>query len=404
MIRDMKKDVQNQRVYLDWAAATPLKEEVFSAMVPFLRTEYGNPSAIHLEGMTARNAVESAREQVARAVQVRPEFVTFTGGGTESNNLAIIGTIEALRAGGKTYAQMSIVTTKIEHPSVSLTLERLQTLGVTIEYVDVDEHGVILLSSLKSVLSSKSVLVSVAYANSEIGTIQPLRSIKKVIHEAEVTYGSTIFFHVDAAQAPLWLNCQFDSVTADLLSLDTLKCCGPKGTGILIHSRRSKMVAIGGGGGQEKGLRPGTENVPGIVGAGVSMKIAQSHWRERSKVSKEVRDAGIAYLLSIIPSAILNGPEGDSRLANNINISIPGLDTEYAAVVLDSKGFAVSTKSACAGAGSGESSVVLAISDDIARAASTLRFTIGPETTTLQLQKLVDILSTHTIRMKALTQ
>lgn len=400
----MKKELQTKRIYLDWAAATPLAPEVFVAMEPFLRTEYGNPSAIHAEGLTARNAVERARAQVGRAVQVRPEFVTFTGGGTEANNLAMIGTIEALRTSGTSYADMSIVSTKIEHPSVSRVLDRFAAQGIEILYVAVDEYGVVQLDSLREVLSEKTVLVSVAYANSEIGTIQPLRAMKKIMTEAELKYDSTMLLHVDAAQAPLWLNCQFDSVGADLLSLDTQKCGGPKGAGILIQSRRVRIEAISGGGGQEKGLRPGTENVPGIVGAGAALELAQVTWRTRAEQTAQVRDAAFAYIQSNIPEAVLNGPQGNERIANNINISIPGLDTEYAAVVLDSKGFAVSTKSACAGAGGGESAVVLAISDDHTRAAATLRFSLGPQTTLENLEKLADILAEHIAKMRELTQ
>jgi cysteine desulfurase len=404
MIRHMKTELENKRIYLDWAAATPLASDVFDAMEPFLRTEFGNPSAIHAEGQFARNAVELARVQVASAVQVRPEFVSFTSGGTEANNLAIVGSVESLRQQGRLYSDMSIITTGIEHPSVSNALARLASLGVEILHVDVNEYGIVDLQNLKSLLSEKTVLVSLAYANSEIGVIQPLHAIKKCIKEAEKQNNSTIIFHVDAAQAPLWLNCQFDSVGADLLALDMLKCCGPKGTGVLVQSRRAQLIAISGGGGQEKGLRPGTENVPGIVGAGIALTLAQATWRERSEQVVVVRNKGIEYLLKKIPNAVINGPKEEHRIANNINISIPGLDTEFAAVVLDSKGFAVSTKSACAGSGGGESTVVLAISKDTARAESTLRFSIGPDTTIAELQELTDVLAEHVLKMNGLTQ
>jgi len=403
MIRHMKNALQIKRIYLDWAAATPMADAVFVAMEPFLRTEYGNPSAIHTEGLVARQAIEAARAQVARAVQVRPEFVTFTGGGTEANNLAMVGTIESLKTAGRAYADMSIVSTHIEHPSVSKVLNHFSALGVQVAYVEVDEYGTVVLDSLKNLLSEKTVLVSLAYANSEIGTIQPLHAIKKVLKSAEQRFDSIILLHVDAAQAPLWLSCQFDSVGADLLALDTLKCCGPKGTGVLIQSRRAQIKAISGGGGQEKGLRPGTENVPGIVGAGVALELAQAHWRERAEQTTKVRDEGIDYLLSVIPGALLNGPTGEDRIANNINLSVAGLDTEYAAVVLDSKGFAVSTKSACAGAGGGESAVVLAVTQDHTRAAATLRFSIGPQTTSDELMLLADTLASHAHRMHKLT-
>lgn len=389
-----------ERVYLDWAAATPLLPAAYEALVPFLQGDFGNPSAIHCEGVVARQAVENARAQVATAVQVRPEYVTFTGGGTEGNNLSIFGVVEALRAAGRAYEEMEVVTTKIEHPSIGVAMQRLVVMGVQVRCVAVNEVGKIDLNDLRELLSEKTVLVACAYANSEIGVVQPVRQIKRVIHEAEEKFCSTILFQVDAAQAPLWLSCQFDAVAADLLVLDVAKCCGPKGVGVLVRSRRAKLAAAAFGGGQEAGLRPGTENVPGIVGAGVALRGAQAGWKERTEQVQAVRDQAIEYLLKEVPGAVLNGPTGDERLANNINISIPGLDTEFAAVVLDSKGFAVSTKSACAGAGGGESVVVKTTTDDPARATSTLRFTLGPDTTFEQLQKLAKVLKNHSKQME----
>lgn len=394
---------QGEYVYLDFAAATPLLPEAYVAMEPFLREEFGNPNAIHQVGARARQAVELARGQVAEAVQVRPEYVTFTGGGTEGNNLAIFGVVEALKKEGREYGEMEVITTKIEHPSITRAVEHLAGLGVVVKYVPVDTEGRIELADLRELVSDKTVLVSCAYANSEIGTIQPLRQIHKVIVEAERKFGSTIFFHVDAAQAPLWLTCQFDTVGADLLVLDTAKCCGPKGVGVLVRSRRVKLMPIMFGGGQEQGLRSGTENVAGIVGAGVALKVAQAGWRERAERASSVRNQALLHLLEQIPELSVNGALGDNRLANNINISIPKLDTEYAAVVLDYYGFGVSTKSACAGAGGGESTVVREISSDPARAASTLRISIGPDTTFDQLKSLTKVLQKHIEQMKGLT-
>lgn len=391
---------ENSRVYLDWAAATPLSDAAFLAMQPYFSADFGNAGAIHKEGIVAKKAVETAREQVAKAVQVKPEFVTFTGGGTEGNNLAILGAVEAVVLRGKTYSDIEVVTTKIEHPSVMKVMNKLSGLGVGVKFVEVKEDGRVDLESLRNTLSPKTVLFSVAYANSEIGTIQPLHAISKILKTGEENYGSKIFFHVDAAQAPLWLNCQFDSTQADLLTLDFAKCCGPKGVGALVRSRRVEVLPNVFGGGQEAGLRPGTENVPGIVGASVAMSEAQAGWKERVERVSKVRDEAIEVLCKEVPELFLNGASGENRLANNINISIPGLDTEFAAVVLDSKGFAVSTKSACAGAGGGESVVVKEISSDPARASSTLRFSLGPDTKIEDLKKLAEALKQHLEKMK----
>lgn len=394
------KSSDKKRVYLDWAAATPLLPEAKAAMEPFLGAGFANPSAIHQEGVIARKAVERAREQIAKAVQVRPEYVTFTAGGTEANNLAIMGTVMKLKADCREFSDMEVVTTAIEHPSISVTMKELKRRGVVVKEVSVDETGQIVLPELKRLLSAKTVLVSFAYANSEIGTVQPLHGIKKAITAAEKEFGTKIYTHLDAAQAPLWLRCQFDALGSDLVSLDAAKCCGPKGVGVLVRSHRADIKQVVFGGGQEAGLRPGTENVAGIVGAGVAIEWAQNGWQERAEKVRAVRDVAIELIQKEIPEAVLNGATGEERIANNVNISLSGLDTEFTAVVLDKEGFAVSTKSACSGAGGGESTVVRTISDDPARASSTLRITIGPETKLEDLKNLTEALKKHIESMK----
>ena len=391
-----------KRIYLDWAAATPMLSEVLSAMTPYLTECFGNPSAVHSEGFEARQAIDEARTSVAKSVQVRPEYVTFTGGGTEGNNMSIIGLVESMIESGKHYSDLEVITTKIEHPSVIKTVKRLARLGVQVRYLEVDAVGKIKLDSLQSLINEKTVLVSVTYANSEIGVIQPLRQIKKVLREAENRFSTDIYFHVDGAQAPLWLTCQADAVSADLFTLDTSKCCGPKSVGVLIRSRRVKLSPMMFGGGQENGLRSGTENVAGIVGAAKALSVATSNFKTNTERVSQVRDQTILYIKKQVPEAILNGPDKNDRIANNINISLPGLDTEYATVVLDNQGFAVSTKSACSGAGGGESTVVKVISGDSDRAASTLRITLGTATKIQDLENLVDQLKNHVEKMRGI--
>ena len=395
---------KTKRVYLDWAAATPMRPEVVKAMQPYFEQFYGNPSAIHEEGLVTKRAIEVAREEVAKAVQVRPEFVTFTGGGTEGNNLAITGLLKTLTEEGKHSSDLEVITTKMEHPSVTNTINQLSTEGVKANYVAVDKLGRIDLGSMESLLNEKTALVSVSYANSEIGVIQPLRQIKKLINQAEKKFGTNIYFHVDGAQAPLWLTCRADSVGADMLTLDTSKCCGPKGVGVLIRSRRVKLSPVLYGGGQESGLRSGTENVAGIVGASLALKLATDDFKARAESVSKVRDEALALIADELPQAILNGPTSDSRIANNINISIPGLDTEFATMVLNQAGFAVSTKSACSGAGGGESLVVKEISSDPARSSSTLRITLGPDTKISDIESLLEILKKHIKQMSSLTK
>ena len=391
--------MENERVYLDWAAATPLLPAAKAAMEPYLTGVFGNPSAIHVEGQQARQAVEAARGQVATAVQVRPEYITFTSGGTEGNNLAIFGVVDSLHKQGRAYNSMSVITTKIEHPSVGEAFVELARRGIQVRFVQITKTGKIDLEHFRTSLDESTVLVSTALINSEIGTIQPARAIHKVLHEAEQKYNTQIFFHLDAAQAPLWVNCQFDALTADFVTLDAAKCCGPKGVGVLVRSRRSNIVPVVHGGGQENGLRPGTENVAGIMGAAVAIAEAQSGCKKRAESVTAVRDEAVTYIQSELSQILVNGATGEDRVANNINISIPGLDTEFAAVVLDKHGFAVSTKSACSGAGGGASTVVLETTKDPARASSTLRITLGPDTTLDQLQSLTTVLKQHVKQM-----
>ena len=388
-----------ERVYLDWAAATPLLPAAKAAMLPYLETHFGNPSAIHKEGQVGRLAVEEARGGVAAALQVRPEFITWTSGGTEGNNLAIFGVVESLHRQGRSYDLMTVITTNIEHPSVGKACEALKSRGVQVKALNVTETGTVDIAHLQSLLDETTILFSTALINSEIGTIQPVRAIHKTLAAAEKKYGTQIMLHLDAAQAPLWVNCQFDGLKADFVTLDAAKCCGPKGVGVLVRSRRAHVVSVVHGGGQESGLRPGTENVAGIVGAAVAIASTQASWRERSEQVATVRDAAIAHLRAEIPQLLLNGTEGEYRVSNNINVSIPGLDTEFAAVVLDTHGFAVSTKSACSGAGGGASTVVLETTTDPARASSTLRITLGPDTTLAQLQSLTVVLKQHVEQM-----
>ena len=387
--------LEQSRVYLDFASATPVLPEVAAAMAPYQSEIFGNPSAIHSEGVAARLAVTDARVQVARTLGVQPSGITFTSGGTESNNLAIMGVALAARRRGVPYADMEIITTAIEHPATLRTVEHLAFEGVTVHYVPVNTVGQVNLKDFASLLSPKTVLVTVVYVNSEIGTIQDLGAIARVIKKHNHDTGATTLLHTDAAQAPLWLPCDLARHGVDLLSLDAGKFCGPKGVGVLARVKGIELQTIAHGGGQEAGLRPGTEPVALVVGLATALTLAQTHWQARSENVTLVRDYFIELLSKAIPSVIVNGPLGRDRVANNVNISIPGLDSEFAVITLDVAGIACSTKSACSSAGGGESTVVRAISDDKARASSTLRFTLAPVTTQAEIRQTIDVLLQH---------
>lgn len=390
---------RQRRVYLDYAAATPTRPEVVVAMKPYLTSSFANPGGIHQEGVQARRAVEEARAEVATTCGVRPEDVYFTASGTESNNLAIMGTVAHYEAQGVPLSEIEIISTPIEHPATLGALAHLARRGVRITYVAIDEYGHIDLVDLKTKLSPQTRLVTCSYVNSEVGTVERVGKVARAVRAHERTHGARITLHVDAAQAPLWLPCDLPKLGANLVSFDAGKCYGPKGVGMLVARHGTLLLPIMYGGGQERGLRPGTENVPGIVGAARAFVIAQSAWKARAAGARPLRDLLITELLTI-DGAVLNGAPhtSEDRVANNVNISIPGIDSEFVVITLDEAGVAAATKSAC-GSGRGQgSSVVRAMTGDEARAISTLRFTLGEATTRDDVLRTSSLLKTHVTR------
>lgn len=381
------------RIYLDYAAATPVREEVFEAMRPFFSHVFGNPSAIHAEGREAREAVDNARAIVARLLKIRSEEVTFTSGGTEANNIALFGVVDAAMARGVAAHDIEIISTAIEHPSLLQALESLKARGVTVRFLAVDHEGLIDIKEFTKLLSPKTLLVTFAYANSEIGVVQDVRRIVRQVRASEVN-GQKIYIHLDASQAPLWLLCAMDSLGVDLMTLDAGKYYGPKGAGVLAHKRQVPLIAHLFGGDQEGGLRPGTENVPLIVGCACALRIAQEGQAERADEVGALRDLFFAEVQRAIPEVLINGSR-EHRVANNCNISISGIDGEFTVVTLDAHGIAASTRSACAGGKEGGSHVVAAITGDKERANNTIRFTLGEETTKEDILRTVKILAKH---------
>ena len=371
-------------------------------MAPFWSQQFGNAGAIHQEGLAAQQALSTARTHIARLCQVRPELVTFTSGGTESNNLAIIGYIETLHAAGREYEDMHIISTPIEHPATKEALQRIVARGVQVTELLVDGTGLVSIADLRKNLSPQTVLVTLAHINSEIGTIQPTHKIARVLRAYErECKTSRILLHVDAAQSPLWQPIQLPTLGADLLSLDAGKCEGPKGVGVLLAALKPYVKqGVLYGGGQERGLRPGTEPIALCVGCATALVRAQATREGRVSVVKPLQEVLRSDIATRIPQALWNGACDEKRVVNNVNISLPGYDTEYAAVVLDQAGFAVSTKSACSTADSAASDVVYAISKDRARARSTLRITLHEKVTQSDLTRLIDVLVRHVSAMQ----
>ena len=325
---------------------------------------------------------------------MRAGDIVFTSGGTESNNLGLRGYLAHLNKEDVPYEDIEVISTKIEHPSILETLKHLEGHGIKVVYAPVDEEGRIVIAEFQKLLSPKTKLVTFAYVNSEIGTIQDVKKITKTIRDYNEKNNVTVKTLLDACQAPLWLPCQLDSLGVDMLTLDAGKCYGPKGVGVLVKRHQVELEPIIFGGGQEDGLRPGTENTALVVGCVEAMVRAQESWKERNDKISKIRDQYIETILNEVNGVVLNGSQ-EHRVANNINISIPGIDGEYAVITLDSKGVAVSTRSAC-GAGKGAGShVVQEITGDEARALSTIRLTLGQESREDDIEKVVTILKDH---------
>ena len=384
---------KSSRVYLDFAAATPIRNSVLKIMDEVSRQLFANPSAVHQEGVLARNKIDEARLDLARALEVKPEGIIFTASGTESNNLAIFGLVEKLHLEGREYSDMAIISSKLEHPSVSRVLDKLSLWGVKIKYVKVDYGGRIDFNDLGKCLDESVVLCTFSYVNSEIGVIQDIGKVSRLIHKFNKENGTTIKVHTDAAQAPLWLSCRPEELGVDMLSLDASKCYGPKGVGVLVLHRSVDISPVVLGGGQEQGLRAATENTPAIIGAAAAIVEAQTNYQKRSEKITVLRDKTIKELKEI-SGAFINGSL-ENRVANNINISIADIDGEFAVISLDAAGFAVSTKSACSGSDGEGSKVVMTIIGDKNRASSTIRITLGEETKEKELKFLVKAIKEH---------
>lgn len=368
---------QDERIYLDYASATPVRGEVLTAMMPYFGVDFGNASAVHTEGRRAHAALEAARLRLARLLVVRPNGITFTSGGTEANNLALFGVVAAA---GRAPEECEIVVTETEHPSILETAKVLAARGVGVRYAPVLEDGRLDMEAFAQLLTPRTVLVSCAYANSETGVVQDLRALVRVVQEYNRTQQATIVTHTDASQASLWLPLGMDALGVDMMTLDAGKCYGPKGLGVLARKHGVSLLHQVYGGSQEGGLRAGTENTALIVGGVEAFRIAQEGWARRAEGAACLRDTLIALLQREFPNVVVNGSL-EHRLANNVNVSFPGMDTEYAVVYLDTHGVAVSTRSACGTGDTSGSHVVRAMTHDDVRATSTLRITLGEATT-----------------------
>lgn len=378
-----------KRIYMDYASTTPVDPRVLKAMLPYFDKKFGNPSSIHKEGVEVKKVIDVSRKAVAGILQAHANEIVFTSGGTESNNLAILGVVRALEKKGVLVSKMHFITTVIEHSSILECFRELESRGAIVDYAPVRENGIVDPKVIEKLIRPETVLISVGYANNEIGTIQPIREISRLIKyfSKPFTLNSKPYFHSDASQAPLYLDCMVERLGVDLMTLDGHKMCGPKGVGALYVKRGTSVSQILFGGGQEKGLRSTTENVPGIIGFAKAFEIASSLREKESSRLEKLRDYFYSSILQNAETTKKFGKNGlvvngdmKVRLPNNINISISRIDAEFAVLKLDNAGIACSTKSSCLGSDGG-SYVVKALGGEKNRHIESLRFTMGRDTT-----------------------
>ena len=378
-------------IYLDNAATTRVKNEVYEAMQPYFQEWYGNPSSIYRFAGESRKAIENARAAVADFLNAKPEEIYFTGGGSESDNWALKATAFANREKGK-----HIITSTIEHHAVLHTCEYLEKLGFEITYVGVDENGVIKLDELKAAIREDTILITVMFANNEIGTIQPIMEIGELAHR------SGILFHTDAVQAYGHEQIDVEELNIDLLSASGHKMNGPKGTGILYIRNTVKIGSFIHGGAQERGRRAGTYNTPGIIGFAKATEIAKRELEKRREQERRLRDYLIDRVLAEIPYTRLNGHR-DKRLSNNANFSFRFIEGESLLIMLDQKDIAASSGSACTSGSLDPSHVLLAIGLPHEIAHGSLRLTLSDETTRDELDYVIDELKKIVERLRSMS-
>lgn len=362
----MKRDV-----YMDYAATTFVKPEVLEKMLPYFHDFYGNANSLHARGREARKAIDTARSQVAAALGAQPNEIFFTSCGTEADNWALRGVAQEAKEKGR---GNHIITSSIEHPAVLNTCKALEKEGFEVTYLPVDQYGTISLDELEKAIKKETVLISIMFANNEIGTIQPVKEIGAIAKAHKIP------FHTDAVQAVGSRHIDVNELNIDLLSLSGHKFYGPKGVGALYIRKGTRIKNLMYGGEQERGRRPGTENTPLIVGLGEAITLAVQNMNEESARLTKLRDRLKAGILEKIPYSRLNGHPGN-RLCNNLNFSFDFIEGESMLLMLDAKGISGSSGSACSSGSLDPSHVLLAIGLPHETAHGSLRLTIGAGTT-----------------------
>lgn len=373
-------------MYLDHAATTPIDPRVQAEMLPFIQDTFGNPSSFHMIGKHAKDALEEARARVAQIIGARADEVIFTSGGTESDNLAVLGFARKNRDQGT-----HILTTKVEHQAVIESMRQLEKEGFEVEYIEVDKLGLVDPEDVAKALREDTILVSIIFGNNEIGTISPIAEIGKIISSARKEKKTKAVFHTDACQVLGTLALNVQDLQVDMMTINSSKIYGPKGVGALYVKRGLKIQPLQFGGIQEGGKRPGTENVIGIMGFARAVEIADQEREQYVEKVTPLRDKLIKGLLEVVPKTRLNGHE-TNRLPNNVNISFMDVEGEALLLYLDAKGIYASTGSACTSATLDPSHVILALGLPYEVAHGSLRFTLGRDTTEEDIDYVIETL------------
>ena len=380
-----------RKVYLDNAATTALSPKVLEKMMPYLTDIYGNASSPHSFGQTARIGVEHAREQVARAINADPSEIVFTGCGTESDNTVLFGVAERYAKKGD-----HIITTNVEHHAILHSCAALEKKGIKVTYLPVDKDGLVTPEQVRDAITDKTILVSVMFANNEVGTIMPIPEIAAVCHEKGV------LFHTDAVQAAGHIPIDVKAMGIDMLSISGHKFHGPKGVGVLYERKGIRLPSYIIGGEQEKGRRAGTENVAGIVGLGEALELAVTNMSETSARMTRMRDRLIEGIEATIPEVKLNGHR-TKRLPNNVNFAIKYIEGESILLMLDMAGIAASSGSACTSGSLDPSHVLLALGLTHEVAHGSVRMTLGDDTTDEDIDYVLETLPKVAHRLRAMS-
>lgn len=378
----------HKRIYLDYASSTPILPEALEMVTVFSAT-FGNPGAIHTEGVRAAQALLSARENVARELACKSREVVFTSGGTEANNLAILGVARHLLLRNRADSLKSThwIVSSIEHPSVLECFSEIERIGGKVTHIDPDKRGLITPQLVFDAMKKNTVLISLGWANHEIGVVQPLRDIVRTVREKN----PTVLMHTDAGQAPLYLAPHVHTLDIDLMTLDSGKLYGPRGLGVVYVSHRAEIAPILFGGEQERGLRPGTENVALALGFAKAFELVSKERKSEAVRLEKLRGSFAREIVARIPGVMVNG-DLDRALPHMLNISVPNIQSEYVTLALDKEGIAISTKSACREGGNKRSHVVEALGGESWRAENTLRFSMGRGTTARDLEHCISVL------------